>query len=45
MERHRGRNVFWPYSRSRPACEAMDIDKRFDGVDLCAEGPLCWALP
>ena len=41
MERHRGTQRFLDLTRGPGRlAKAMDINKRFDGVDLCAEGPL-----
>ena len=41
MERHRGTRRLVDLTRGPGRlAKAMDINKRFDGVDLCAEGPL-----
>jgi DNA-3-methyladenine glycosylase len=41
MEHHRGTQCLVDLTRGPGRlAKAMDIDKRFDGVDLCAEGPL-----
>ncbi len=41
MENHRGTRRLVDLTRGPGRlAKAMDIDKRFDGVDLCAEGPL-----
>jgi DNA-3-methyladenine glycosylase len=41
MERHRGTQRLVDLTRGPGRlAKAMDIDKRYDGLDLCAEGPL-----
>jgi DNA-3-methyladenine glycosylase len=41
MERHRGTQRLVNLTRGPGRlAKAMDIDKRYDGLDLCAEGPL-----
>jgi DNA-3-methyladenine glycosylase len=41
MERHRGTQRLVDLTRGPGRlAKAMDIDKRYDGVDLCADGPL-----
>jgi DNA-3-methyladenine glycosylase len=41
MQRHRGTRILVDLTRGPGRlAKAMDIDKRYDGVDLCAEGPL-----
>jgi DNA-3-methyladenine glycosylase len=41
MERHRGTQRLVDLTRGPGRlAKAMDIDKRFDGIDLCAESPL-----
>src|SRR5712675_1857432 len=41
MERRRGTNLLHDLARGPGRlAQAMDIDKRYDGVDLCAEGKL-----
>jgi DNA-3-methyladenine glycosylase len=41
MEQHRGTQCLVDLTRGPGRlAKAMNIDKRFDGVDLCAEGPL-----
>jgi DNA-3-methyladenine glycosylase len=41
MEQHRGTQRLLDLTRGPGRlAEAMDIDKRYDGVDLCAQGPL-----
>ena len=41
MERHRGTQRLVDLARGPGRlAKAMDIDKRYDGVDLCADGPL-----
>src|ERR1700694_1488063 len=41
MERHRGTQRLLDLTRGPGRlAKAMDIDKRYDGVDLCAHGPL-----
>jgi DNA-3-methyladenine glycosylase len=46
MERHRGTQRLVDLTRGPGRlAKAMDIDKRYDGVDLCAEGPLWLGAP
>jgi DNA-3-methyladenine glycosylase len=46
MERHRGTQRLVDLTRGPGRlAKAMDIDKRYDGVDLCAEGPLWLGTP
>jgi DNA-3-methyladenine glycosylase len=46
MERHRGTRRLVDLTRGPGRlAKAMDIDKRYDGVDLCAEGPLWLGAP
>src|SRR6266478_1678800 len=46
MERHRGTQRLADLTRGPGRlAKAMDIDKRYDGVDLCAEGPLWLGTP
>ena len=46
MERHRGTQRLADLTRGPGRlAKAMDIDKRYDGVDLCAEGPLWLGAP
>jgi DNA-3-methyladenine glycosylase len=46
MERHRGTHRLVDLTRGPGRlANAMDIDKRYDGVDLCAEGPLWLGAP
>jgi DNA-3-methyladenine glycosylase len=41
MEQHRGVQRLLELTRGPGRlADAMDIDKRFDGIDLCADGPL-----
>src|SRR3984893_3308948 len=41
MERHRGTHILVDLTRGPGRlAKAMDIDKRYDGLDLCAEDPL-----
>ena len=46
MEHHRGTQRLVDLTRGPGRlAKAMDIDKRYDGVDLCAEGPLWLGAP
>jgi DNA-3-methyladenine glycosylase len=46
MERHRGTRRLVDLTRGPGRlAKAMDIDKRYDGVDLCSEGPLWLGAP
>jgi len=46
MERHRGTQRLADLTRGPGRlAKAMDIDKRYDGLDLCAEGPLWLGAP
>ena len=46
MERHRGTRRLVDLTRGPGRlAKAMDIDKRYDGVDLCAEGALWLGAP
>jgi DNA-3-methyladenine glycosylase len=46
MERHRGTQRLVDLTRGPGRlAKAMDIDKRYDGVDLCAEGALWLGAP
>jgi DNA-3-methyladenine glycosylase len=46
MERHRGTRRLVDLTRGPGRlAKAMDVDKRYDGVDLCAEGPLWLGAP
>ena len=46
MEHHRGTQRLVDLTRGPGRlARAMDIDKRYDGVDLCAEGPLWLGAP
>jgi DNA-3-methyladenine glycosylase len=46
MERHRGTQRLVDLTRGPGRlAKAMGIDKRYDGVDLCAEGPLWLGAP
>jgi DNA-3-methyladenine glycosylase len=46
MERHPGTQRLVDLTRGPGRlAKAMDIDKRYDGVDLCAEGPLWLGAP
>jgi len=46
MERHRGTQRLVDLTRGPGRlAKAMDIDKRYDGGDLCAEGPLWLGAP
>lgn len=46
MESHRGTQRLVDLTRGPGRlAKAMDIDKRYDGVDLCAEGPLWLGAP